>query len=83
MKKPKKKRFVIKTPFPAARKVARELGVTMKRVKEIEKMMDKIAKGLGTKCKEKIKAGSGYFGAMQTVADISARKKKNKKSKKK
>ena len=83
MKKTKKKRTVIRTPFPTAREVAKELGVKMKRVKEIEKMMDEIAKGLGAKRKGQIKAGGGYFGAMQTAADISARKRKNKKSNKK
>ena len=74
MKKTKKKRVVIKTPFPTAREVAKELGVKMKRVKEIEKMMDEIAKGLGAKYMGKIKAKGGYFGAMQTAADISAKK---------
>jgi len=82
MKKTKKKRVTIKTPFPTVKEVAKELGVKMKRVKEIEKMMDKIVKGIDAKRMGKIKAGSGYFGAMQTAADYLAQKKKNKKLKK-
>lgn len=32
--------------------------------------MDKIAKGLGGKCKGKVKVSGGYFGAMQLAADM-------------
>lgn len=40
---------------------------------------DKIAKNLGAKRKGKIKAGSGYFNAMQTAADFLAKKEESKK----
>lgn len=35
--------------------------------------MDKIAKGLGAERRGKVTASSGYFGAMQLLADIGAR----------
>jgi hypothetical protein len=35
--------------------------------------MDKIAKGLRAERRGKVAAGSGYFGAMQLLADIKAR----------
>lgn len=35
--------------------------------------MNKIAKGLRARRRGKINAGSGYFGAMQVVADLQAR----------
>lgn len=35
--------------------------------------MEKIAKGLGAKRKGEVKAGGGYFGAMQLAADVHAR----------
>lgn len=54
----------------------------LKTVRTMDKM-DKIASGLGAKRMGKIRAGSGYLGAMQTAADISAKKRKNKKSNKK
>ena len=53
MKKAKKKRVVIKTPYPTAKKVAKELGVSMKRLKELEKMVDEIMKISAQKRKNK------------------------------
>ncbi|MBX3183860.1 MAG: hypothetical protein KIT72_07035 [Polyangiaceae bacterium] len=35
--------------------------------------MDKIAEGLGAERRGKVKAGNGYFGAMQLLADVEAR----------
>jgi hypothetical protein len=35
--------------------------------------MDKIAKGLGAERRGTVKTGSGYFGAMQLVADVQER----------
>lgn len=35
--------------------------------------MDKIAKGLGARRGEKVRATAGYFGALQLVADLEAR----------
>ena len=40
----KRKPVVIKTPYPTVEEVRKELGVSKKRAKQIEKMMDKIFK---------------------------------------
>jgi hypothetical protein len=40
---------------------------------KIQLDMDKIAKGLGAERRGRVDAASGYFGAMQLLADIEAR----------
>ena len=42
MAKRRKKKTVIRTPFPTVEKVRRKLGVSKKRAKQLEKMVDRI-----------------------------------------
>ncbi|MDO8574816.1 MAG: hypothetical protein Q7R61_00875 [bacterium] len=40
----KRKPIIIKTPYPTVEEVRKKFGVSKKRVKQIEKMMDEIFK---------------------------------------
>ena len=59
-------------------------GAIMKKKRKGKKLnMDKIAKGLGAERRGKVSNKGGYFGALQTVEEVSALKKKRGKNKKK